>query len=112
MWWYEQARDPNVAYPSNVKFVDEFGNSNGVFEMSDLDTFYQQKKGWSPNASGYQDAEAMYYSNYHAARRRQCSCGAEKWIMYESKCGHWERIEHVWNQLSGGLYGTPTRFYK
>jgi hypothetical protein len=57
-------------------------------------------------------AEAMYYSNYHAARKRSCGCGAGKWIMYESKLGQWEKTEHVWDQLNDPTYGTVIRFYK
>ena len=115
-WWY------NPVYTeagTNIKGIDqEFGDNDGVFEVSDLDAFYQTKKGWKPTASGPWDAEAMYYplhpdgKGYHAARRRRCSCGMGKWIMFQSKCGKSEAIEHVWNQLNGDLYGSPTRYYK
>jgi len=56
-------------------------------------------------------AEAMYYPQYHAARRKSCACGAEQWLMFESKCGRWERVEHVWNQLDQS-YGAPGTFYQ
>ncbi|HEC79527.1 MAG TPA: hypothetical protein ENI34_10395 [candidate division WOR-3 bacterium] len=49
---------------------------------------------------------------FHGARRYKCDCGAGKWIMYESKCGQGEKIEHIWNQLNGPVYGIPTRFYR
>ena len=56
----------------------------------------------------------MYFSGYHAARRSANSpSGMGNWIMYESKCGKWEKIEHIWDQLNNGSeYGTPVRFYK
>jgi hypothetical protein len=53
----------------------------------------------------------MYYPSYHGARRTYCGCGEGRWLMYESKCGRMERIEHVWNQVSAG-YGAPGRYYK
>jgi len=31
--------------------------------------------------------------------------------MFESKCGRYERIEHVWDQLNV-TYGTPKFFYE
>jgi hypothetical protein len=48
---------------------------------------------------------------FHAAKRRNCSCGAGKWQIFESKLGGLERIEHVWNQLDG-FYGSNHRFYR
>jgi len=59
-----------------------------------------------------ENAEVMYYSGYHAARKKSCACGGGQWTMFERKCGQAERIEHVWNHLNGSIYGTPTRFYK
>lgn len=89
-----------------------FGDNDGTLENSDMDAFYLAKKGWTPTATGAADAEAMYFSGYHGAKKKGCACGAGKWIMFESKCGQWIRMEHVWNQLNGTLYGAPTRFYK
>jgi len=54
----------------------------------------------------------LYYSEYHGAKKKGCQCGRGKWIMYESKCGDYERIEHVWDQLNDGEYGDPIRYYK
>jgi hypothetical protein len=120
----------------NPDYIDRtYGNppsGNGIFEDSDMNAFYSIKKSWSQITTGTNlekanDAEAMYYSygvswdyvhdpvpstGYHGARRKSCSCGAGKWIMYESKIGGLEKIEHVWNQLNGPLYGSPTIFYK
>jgi hypothetical protein len=108
-------------------------NGNGIFEDSDMDAFYIQKRGISLITSGTDEekadeAEVMYYSydsdydypgsppgpGYHAARKNQfCLCGAGAWIMYESKIGEWETIEHVWDQLNESDYGEkPDRFYK
>jgi hypothetical protein len=115
----------------SAKRIDEdFGDNDGIFETSDVDAFYLAKKGWTPTASGPEDAKAIYWClptdwNYrvgdplptpggHAAAKRDCACGAGKWIMFESKCGQDERIEHVWDQLDGPYpaYGTLHRFYK
>jgi len=68
--------------------------------------------GVEPATSGPWDAQAMYYSGYHAARKKPCSCGAGKWYMFSSKCGSAERIEHVWDQLNSESYGSPIRYYK
>jgi hypothetical protein len=115
--WYEDIRRENVIYPPNVVIIDEvYGNGDRKLEIKEMDTFYRIKKGWTQITTGNDEqkaknAEAIYYHNgYHAARRKHCPCGAGKWIMYESKCGRMERIEHIWNQLS--CYGTPTHFYK
>ena len=112
-------------------------NGNGIFEDSDMDAFYSQKTGMHLIISGTDEekadeAEAMYYSydadyqylgnptppppgpGYHAARKKWfCLCGAGAWIMYESKAGTWEPIEHVWDQLNESDYGEKQdRFYK
>jgi hypothetical protein len=109
-WWYNPVR---TVPGTNIKGIDqEFGDNDGNFEIEDLDKFYLTKKGWRPIALGPGDAEAMYYSSYHAARRRRCACGLGKWIMYQSKCGGEEAIEHVWDQLNGSGYGQPIRYYK
>ena len=109
-WW-----NPIYTIPgTNVRGIDdEYGNpKNGSLENSDLDNFYYSLKGYSPTAIDANDAQVMYYSGYHGAKKRGCGCGSGKWIMFESKCGGWERIEHIWDQLNGSSYGTPTRFYK
>jgi hypothetical protein len=111
--------ETNFWYNSSY-IAHNYGNKDDNFEPNDMDDFYQKKKEWSLITSGTDEekaaqAEAMYYSGYHGARRKTCSCGSGKWIMYESKCGGWVRMEHVWNQLNNpaqGAYGTPIRFYK
>jgi len=87
----------------------DYGDQDGVFELSDLDDFY--------DAKGYEQcledqAEIMYYNKFHAARVKGCSDGAGKWKIFESKLGRWERIEHRKDQLNGTEYGSPVRFYK
>lgn len=116
--------------PEDIDQNPNWGDQDGVFETSDMDGFYLDKKGWSPVANGPSDAQAMYYpypndwnytqfplsppsTGYHGAKREtDCTDGAGKWIMYGSKCGPWEKIEHVWDQLNDSSYGEPSRFYK
>lgn len=94
------------------EFMDrDYGDNDGVFEDSDVDAFYAAK-GFSTVASGPEDAAVMYYSNFHGARKKGCGCGALKWMVYESKCGESVRIEHLWDQLNGSPYGSPTKYYK
>jgi hypothetical protein len=85
---------------------------DNIFTMTDLDAFYATVAGVSPIANGPEDATVMYYDNYHGAKKRNCSCGAGKWMMYESKCGEGFRIEHCHDQLDGLAYGTRVRYYK
>ncbi len=114
----------------NPQDIDRlYGDNDGVFENADMDKFYLDKMGWQPTASGAADAEAMYYPyptnwdyrahpysppspGYHGAKKKACSCGNGQWVMFESKCGNWGRIEHVWDQLNDSGYGSPGRFYK
>ncbi len=117
----------NGVYDKGETFTDI--DESKKYSWSDIDDFYEVA-GLYPIATGVVDAEVIYYPwgeywdyrhkqpkpivpGFHAARRKQvCSCGAGRWIMYESKCGDWERIEHVWNQLNDSDYGTPGKFYK
>lgn len=97
------------------EFIDrDYGNGNGILEMSDIDAFYAAK-GMLSTASGPSDAAVVVYwggNGIHAARRRSCGCGSHQWCMFESKCGPWVRIEHVWDQVEGESYGSAVRFYK
>jgi PKD repeat protein len=109
--WWDEVKDG----VRNHKGIDQhFGvpAPDGNFDMADLDNFYLLKKGYTPVALGPTDAEVMYYQNFHAAKHLHCSDGAGQWIMYESKLGADELIEHVWNQLNGSAYGSPVRYYK
>jgi len=96
----------------HVSIDKAYGDGDNVFETSDLDAFYAKEASLTPTASGPSDATVMYYDGYHAARKKGCWCGAGKWIMYESKCGSAERIEHVCDQLDGSSYGARIRYYK
>ncbi len=113
-------------YDKGDEYVDEAGDrkrpghNNRILDVDDFDAFYDE--------NGYKDcsedvAEIMLYKSdsavkswnpkgiTHAARKSSCICGAGKWIMYESKIGPWERIEHVNDQLNGLTYGAPFRYY-
>jgi hypothetical protein len=97
---------------TNLVGIDEaYGNHDGLFDWSDLDAFYWTKKGYLPLASGPADAAVIYYAAFHGAVRRPCGCGAGEWLMFESKCGAMERIEHVWDQVIP-TYGEAVRFYR
>jgi len=95
----------------------DYGDKNGKMEIAELDNFYAGH-GYFPTGTGPADADVMFYSEFHAARRMEdCSCGSGRWRMFESKCGRGSRIEHVWDQLNGGnrpnfYCGVPVRFYK
>ena len=90
--------------------MDAAGNNNGIFESSDVVAFY--------NSKGYEQTTAslatiMYYENYHAAKKKSCSCGAGKWDMWESKAGTSSQVlEHRRDQLNGSTYGLPTLYFK
>jgi hypothetical protein len=90
--------------------------------MSELDAFYSDTGGHRDGDNfdrlnapldTPQNADVMYYSAYHGAKRSECACGAGKWVMYTSKCGSADRIEHVYDLLDGSPgYGTRSRYYK
>ncbi len=109
--YVEECWEDGVHYASIDK---KYGDKDNVYEISDLDAFYSDEAGYTPTGSGPSDAQAMYYDGYHAAKRKECSCGAGKWIMFESKCGNAERIEHDYDQLDGSSvgYGSRSRYYK
>lgn len=95
-----------------------WGNGDNNLTTTELDAFYDDKgyvpSSIQPPSAPTGDVVIMYYlgsSGVHAARKTSCSCGSGRWIMYESKLGESERIEHVWNQLEAG-YGSPIRYYK
>lgn len=107
--WYDPVW--SVPHYGIVGIDEEYGDASGTLEDADMDAFYLDKKSYTPTASGPEDANVMYYQSFHGAKKMACSCGAGKWIMYESKCGSEERIEHVHDQINDG-YGAPDRFYK
>jgi hypothetical protein len=78
-----------------------------------MDALYLITKQLHPDTSTTPDetvAEVLYYSGFHAAKRRRCSCGSPKWVMFESKCGNLWVLEHLSNMW--GQYGVPIRYYK
>lgn len=99
------------------------GDGDSVIEVSDFDALYDYYN--FTTTSDINEATIILYKNTgkaspsnpdgitHAARKLQgCSCGAGKWIMFESKLGPTERIEHRRDQLNGTNYGEPFRYYK
>lgn len=105
------------------------GNQNDILEYIDFDAFYDEND--YEHTTNQEESEVMLYiatsavrpnnpEGYtHAARRHECNCGAGKWLMYESKCGDMDVIEHRKNQLNGdpddelkSRYGRPFRYYK
>lgn len=102
-----------ITGPGNDRYyisIDRsYGNNDGTMTVNELDAFYDAN-GYTPTDSN--SADIMYYSNYHGARKKNCSDGAGKWDMFESKCGGLERIEHLREQLNGSSYGSPVRYYK
>ena len=106
-WINNLSSDPS----SNVIGIDEeYGNNDGVLQLNEVDNFY--------NAFGYlptteSSAVIQYYSNFHGAKHKtECKCGMNKWVMFESKCGAYLKIEHIKDQLSKGSYGVPVQYYK
>jgi len=83
---------------------------NGTLEPADVDKFYADYGFTRVFTIG--EADVIYYSGFHAAKKKSCACGAGKWVMFESKCGDLDLIEHVRDQINGGLYGNAVRFYK
>ena len=107
-------------YPSDI---DDCGDDDGILEIADVDAFYSDKASLTPTASSEEDAKVIFYydslgsgaistETFHAATKRECECGGERWIVFESKCGLSERIEHVHDQLDDGPYGAEKRYYK
>jgi len=103
-WWF----DPIDKAP--------FGNDNRVVEQAEMDAFYASH-GFvvTPNM---EEAEIMLYRNAeglsHVARKMGlgCQCGAGHWIMFSSKDGSFDRLEHRRDQLNGGIHGNHYRYYK
>lgn len=87
--------------------------------MKEVENFYKAK-GFEllPASASPKDADVIYFDGFHAAKRMvkkngsPCPDGAGKWVMFESKLGKQWRIEHVWDQVSGLVNGSPVQFYK
>ena len=93
--------------------VDEdYGDVDGIIEISDFDSFYDY---YNYKPCTETEAEIMLYKKAshqapdnpdgitHACRKRSCSCGAGKWIMFESKEGTDFQTEHRKDALNGGM---------
>lgn len=90
--------------------MDAVGNNNGIFEESDIIDFYKSK-GYKQTTAEF--ATVMYYSKYHGAKKKSCSCGANQWDMWESKAGMASHVlEHRREQLNGATYGKPILYFK
>jgi hypothetical protein len=107
--WYDSVVSLDTR-PTDIVIDVKWGNGDGIMTMAELDAFYDAK-GYVPT-SRISEADVVYYTYFHAARRKRCSCGGGKWIMYESKLGRSVMIEHEIDQLNGSAYGFPARFYK
>jgi len=116
---YEALKDYNCMAWSVDQTNHRYTEAEILTKYGSIDNFYWEEKRWTPIGGNISEdqkaaqAEAIYYSGFHAARRKAgCPCGAGKWIMFESKVGAWERIEHRWDQVMGGWYNRPVTFYK
>ena len=110
--WYNDVGGDYIYNGVHYIGIDgKYGNNNGVLDLGDMDAFYKAKE-YEPTGTNALDSDVMYYSGFHGARKKGCSDGDGKWVMYESKCGGLAKIEHVWNQLNGSGYGAPVRYYK
>lgn len=90
--------------------IDYFSDiPDGFWSIDDFDSFMKKELSFVP-ADTISAAEVIYYSGFHAAKRKGCSCGSPQWRMFESKMGSYIRIEHLPEQLTE--YGTPFRFYR
>ncbi len=90
----------------------DWGNGNNSFEADpEMHNFYLDQANCTPTGTGPDDAQIMYYTGYHGAKRRSCACGNGQWLMYESKCGEFDIIEHVHDQLDSGYSGRSI-YYK
>jgi hypothetical protein len=89
-----------------------YGNDDGICQDSEIHEFYRREGSVTPTATDDSDAKIIYYSGFHGAKKRTCSCGSPKWYIFESKCGQSYILEHRANQVSGGAYGTPKFYYK
>ena len=94
--------------------MDTFGNNNGIFEDSDIDSFFTHSY-WGNNtiATSISSSKILYYDDFHAARKSNRADGSyPAWNMFESKCGKKEVIIHRAEQIVGSIYGNIQKKYK
>ena len=113
--WYNSEGADTGTYIVNgesvyvVNIAKDYGNKDGTFNNNKIIDFYQ-KKGYDL-IEGANNADVVYYSGYHGAKKRNCSCGSGKCLMFESKCGSMGRVEHPYDKI-GGIYGNPALYWK
>jgi len=114
--WYVTVESARLHSYDIVIDAPPWGDGNGTLSTTELDAFYSSKNyvpsSTQPPSEPPAEVAVIYYSEDHAAHRMGCTCGAGKWIMFESKCGEGPKIEHVWNQINGASYGSPSRYYR
>ena len=94
--------------------MDTFGNNNGTFEDSDIDSFFTHSY-WGNNtiATSISSSKILYYSGFHAARKSNRADGSyPAWNMFESKCGPYRIIIHRAEQITDSIYGNILKKYK
>jgi hypothetical protein len=103
----------NIAsnYAANVIGIDEeFGDNDHKFENEDIIAFYAAKGFEQLNTDSPWEADVIYFSEFHAAKRVSVVNG--KYTFFESKLGNEIRIAHVWNQIICEAYGKPHLLFK
>ncbi|MDR2440301.1 MAG: hypothetical protein LBE12_13155, partial [Planctomycetaceae bacterium] len=107
--------DTSTGLPiTNVtSFEAYYGVGANLKTKEELRNYFYQNTVWAfPVGTDLSNADILYYNpnspNFHAAIRRHCQCGNPKWIMFESKDGKYEIIEHQAKQTG---YGDPNILY-
>ena len=108
--WYVATAGAKL-HPTDISIDDVWGDGDGMMTITELDAFYAAK-GYLPTGTDAKDADVMFYSGFHGARKKNCLCQTILQPVFESKCGEGPKIEHSCSQLNGMTYGTPIRFYK
>jgi hypothetical protein len=121
--WTTKSIETETINSIKYYYIDKkYGDGDGVFRDSITETEQNQGKkndidelykfyGFTPTATSDVDAKIIYYSNFHAVKRKNCDCGTGKWRMFESKGGDGPIIEHR-IIAPFGTYGNPVRYYK
>lgn len=112
-----------------VRYVDigqMWGGHFGPWTTVDFDKYYAAG-GVEPYlppppykyipATNLDEADVLLYLKgteitHGAKKHTPTQSGQGKWRMFESKLGKLETIEHTYDQLSGGSYGSVYRMYK
>ncbi len=79
--------------------------------FADQDLQLNRQRPWGPQfrllqgeEATLENADVIYYSGFHAAKKRNCGCGLGKWdnLMFAGKDAQFDVMEHIWNQISAG----------